>query len=154
MTPSQRMKELQITLPRIPQPIGAYVPALRIGRLVMCSGQLPYVNGRLTATGRVPDEVSIEDAAAAARVAGLNALSALAEAAGSIDRLARIVRLAVFVNSAPGFGEQPRVANGASDLMAEIFGEHGRHVRAAVGAAALPMDACVEVEVVAETTEE
>jgi len=150
MTPSQRLAELKITLPTMPKPIGSYVPGVRVGNLVMCSGQLPFVEGKLLATGKVGGEVSIETAVTASRQAGLNALSILAETAGGIDRIGRIVRLAVFVNSAAGFSEQPKVANGASDLMTQIFGDAGRHGRAAVGAAELPMNACVEVEAVAE----
>jgi enamine deaminase RidA (YjgF/YER057c/UK114 family) len=150
MLPSERLAELGIVLSRPPKPIGSYVPGLRVGNLVMCSGQLPFVEGRLLATGKVGKDVSLETAIAASRQAGLNALAILAEQAGGIDRIGRMVRLAVFVNSAAGFTEQPKVANGASDLMTEVFGDAGRHVRAAVGAAELPMNACVEVEAVAE----
>lgn len=150
MTPSQRLAELKITLPPPPKPVAAYIPGLRVGNLVMCSGQLPFVDGKLSAMGKVGREVTLEAAQVAARLAGLNALAILAEAAGGIDRISRIVRLCVFVNSAAGFTDQPKVANGASELMTEIFGEAGKHVRAAVGAAELPLNACVEVEAVAE----
>ncbi|MCK6457917.1 MAG: RidA family protein [Phycisphaerae bacterium] len=150
MTPSQRLQSLGLSLPPVTKPIGSYVPGTRVGTLVMCSGQLPIKDGQLLAAGKVGRDVTLEVAQAAARRAALNALAVLAEAAGSIDRIARIVRLAVFVNSAAGFFDQPKVANGASDLMVEVFGDGGRHVRAAVGAAELPMNACVEVEVMAE----
>lgn len=150
MTPSQRLKELNVVLPAVSKPVGSYVPGIRVGNLVMCSGQLPFADGKLTATGKVGGELTLETANAAARQAGLNALAILADTAGGIDRIARIVRLAVFVNSAPGFTDQPKVANGASDLMVAIFGDAGRHVRAAVGAAELPLNACVEVEAIAE----
>ncbi len=150
MTPSQKLASLGLTLPQMPAPIGSYIPGIRTGKLIMTSGQLPFVNGKLTATGKVGRDLTLEQANAAARQAGLNALSIAAQTAGGIDKIARIVRLAVFVNSAPGFFEQPKVANGASDFMVEIFGEAGRHVRAAVGAAELPMNAAVEVELMAE----
>lgn len=145
-----RLAELKITLPAPPKPVASYIPGVRVGNLVMCSGQLPFVDGKLTATGKVGRDVTLEASQAAARQAGLNALAILAETAGGIDRIVRIVRLAVFVNSAAGFTDQPKVANGASELMTEVFGDAGKHVRAAVGAAELPLNACVEVEAVAE----
>lgn len=150
MTPSEKLTQLGLTLPPAPQAIGSYIPGIRAGRLIFVSGQLPFLNGQLTATGKVATEVDLEAARAAARQAGLNALAIAADVAGGIDRIGRIVRLAVFVNSAPGFCDQPKIANGASDLMVEIFGEHGRHARAAVGAAELPMNAAVEVELMVE----
>lgn len=150
MTPSEKLAQLGLTLPPAPQAIGSYVPGIRAGRLIFVSGQLPFLNGQLTSTGKVATEVDLETARAAARQAGLNALAIAANVAGGIDRIGRIVRLAVFVNSAPGFSDQPKVANGASDLMVELFGEAGRHARAAVGAAELPMNAAVEVELMAE----
>lgn len=153
MTPSQRLKEAGITLPTPPAPVGSYVPGTRVGNLVMVSGQLPMADGKLTAAGRVGRDVTLEQAQAAARVCGLNALAIASDVAGGLDRIARIVRLAVFVNSADGFTDQPKVANGASDLMVEIFGDQGRHVRAAVGANELPLNAAVEVELIAELGE-
>jgi|ERR1043166_2488609 enamine deaminase RidA (YjgF/YER057c/UK114 family) len=150
MTPSQKLAELRITLPPVTAPIGSYVPGIRTGNLVLVSGQLPFVDGKLSAVGKVGADISIEEAIAGARIAGLNALGIAAHTAGGIDRISRIIRLAVFVASAPGFTDQPKVANGASDLMAEIFGEAGKHVRAAVGASELPRGAAVEVELVAE----
>jgi len=153
VNPSQRLAELKITLPQVTAPIGSYVPGIRMGNLILVSGQLPFVDGQLTATGKVGRDVTPEQAKVAARQAGLNALAIAAHTAGGIDRLRRIVRLAVFVNSAPGFVDQPGVANGASDLMVEVFGEAGRHVRAAVGASELPRNAAVEVELMAEAGE-
>ncbi len=150
MKPSERLAELGIALPPVTAPIGSYVPGIRTGNLVLVSGQLPFVEGKLTATGRVGNDLTLEQAQAAARQAGLNALGIAAHTAGGIDRIKRIIRLAVFVNSAPGFFDQPKVANGASDLMTEVFGEAGRHVRAAVGAGELPLNAAVEVELIAE----
>lgn len=150
MKPSEKLASLGLKLPQMPAPIGSYIPGTRTGNLILTSGQLPFVDGKLTAVGKVGKDLTLEQANAAARQAGLNALSIAAQTAGGIDKIARIVRLAVFVNSAPGFYDQPKVANGASDLMAEIFGEAGRHVRAAVGASELPMNAAVEVELLAE----
>lgn len=150
MTPSKRIAELGITLPPYVAPIGSYIPGIRTGNLILVSGQLPFVDGKLICTGKVGRDVTLEQANAAARQAGLNALGIAAHTAGGIDNIRRIIRLAVFVNSAPGFFDQPKVANGASDVMAEIFGDTGRHVRAAVGASELPMNAAVEVELMAE----
>jgi enamine deaminase RidA (YjgF/YER057c/UK114 family) len=154
MKASERLAELKIVLPPVTAPIGSYIPGIRTGNLILVSGQLPFVDGKVTTAGKVGGEVSLEKGRAAARQAALNALGIAAHTAGGIDRIRRIVRLAVFVNSAPGFYDQPKVANGASDLMADIFGEAGRHVRAAVGASELPMNAAVEVELTAETTGE
>jgi len=150
MKPSEKLKAMNLTLPPAPKPIGSYLPGLRTGNLILVSGQLPLRDGKLTCAGKVGAEVSIEQARAAAGVAGLNALAIAAETAGGVDNIRRIVRLAVFVNSAAGFTEQPKVANGASDLMVEVFGEAGRHVRAAVGVNELPSNAAVEVELMAE----
>ncbi|MBN2560613.1 MAG: RidA family protein [Phycisphaerae bacterium] len=150
MTPSQRLRELNITLPPAATPVGSYIAGTKTGNLVLVSGQLPMADGKLTAVGKVGSDVSLEDAARAARQCGLNGLAVAAQTAGGIDRIARIVRLAAFVNSAPGFTDQPKVANGASDLMVNIFGEAGKHVRAAVGVNELPLNAAVEVELMAE----
>ena len=140
-----------IVLPEVAAPAGLYQPALRVGGLIYTSGQLPLVEGRLFepgGTGRVSVERQ-EMASGAARIAAINAVAALRAAAGSLDQISRIVKLAVFVSSEPGFTNQHLVANGASALLAEIFGENGRHVRSAIGVAALPLDASVEVELVA-----
>lgn len=153
MKPSERLKQLGLTLPPVVQPVGSFVPAARVGSLVIVSGQIPIENGQVKVTGKVGRDVTLEQAAEAARLCGLNALAIIADAAGGIDRVTRIVRLGVFVNSAPGFTAQPKVANGASDLMTAVFGEAGKHARAAVGAAELPLNAAVEVEVMAEVGE-
>lgn len=153
MTPSQKLQALGLTLPPVPTPVASYITGTRVGNLALCSGQLPLAEGKLIATGKVGADLTLEQAQRAARQCGLNALAVAAQVAGGIDRLARIVRLAVFVNSAPGFTDQPKVANGASDLMVEIFGEAGRHVRAAVGVNELPLNAAVEVELQAEVRE-
>jgi enamine deaminase RidA (YjgF/YER057c/UK114 family) len=117
---------------------------------VFTAGQLPFVDGQLPATGKVGDEVSAEDAKDLARIAVLNAIAAVETAIGSVDRVTRIVKLVVFVASTPGFTGQPAVANGASDTLVAIFGDAGRHARSAVGVAALPLDAPVELELVVE----
>ena len=146
MSISSRLEALHVTIPRIADAVGSYLPATRVGDLVLTSGQLPMVKGELIATGKVPDDVSLTDAQQAAKVAVLNALAAAASVAGGIERIGRIVRLAVFVNSTAGFTDQAKVANGASDFLVELFGESGRHVRAAVGVSELPLDAAVELE--------
>ena len=146
--PSDKLKALGISLPDVATPVGSYLPALRVGDLVYTSGQLPLHEGRLT-TGLVGGPIDEKAATAAARVACLNALAAVADIAGGIDAITGIVRVMVFVASSHGFTEQAAVANGASDLLAEIFDEQGRHVRSAVGVAVLPKNACVEVELVA-----
>ena len=146
-----RLAKLNITLPAAPKPVGAYVPFVRAGNLVFTSGQLPFEGGKLAYVGKVPTEVSVEQGKEAARLAGINAIAVLREACGGdLARVVRIVRIGVYVQSREGFEQQPTVANGASDLMVAVFGEAGRHARAAVGANALPLNAAVEVEVVAE----
>ncbi|MBT8486586.1 MAG: RidA family protein [Phycisphaerales bacterium] len=151
MKVANRLADLGLTLPAAPTPVAAYVPAVRTGNLVYTAGQIPMSEGALIATGPVPSAVGIEAAQTAARQCGLNALAVLANILdGDLDRVTRIVRLGVFVASDPGFTDQPKVANGASELMLQIFGEAGRHARAAVGSIGLPLGATVEVEVVAE----
>lgn len=143
---SSRLARLGLTLPSAPKPVASYVPAARSGNLVFVSGQIPIRDGELLATGTVPDTVSVEQAQELARQCVLNGLAVLAAEIGSIDRLGRVVRVGCFVASSPGFGGQPLVANGASDLLCEIFGEAGRHARAAVGAVGLPLNVPVEIE--------
>ena len=144
-----RLAELGITLPEVAKPLAAYVPAKRVGNQVWTSGQLPLVDGQLPITGLVGDEVSAEEAYSAARTCALNALAAV-DAEVGLDNVANISKLVGFVASAPGFYEQPSVVNGASELVGEIFGDEGVHVRSAVGVAALPKNAPVEVEMVVE----
>ena len=134
--PSQRLADLGLSLPPVPAPLAAYVPAVRFGDLVFTSGQLPLVDGTFVAAGKVGAEVSVEDAADCARIAALNGLAAVADLTGDLDVITRIVKVVVYVASAPGFTDQPQVANGASELLGEIFGEAGRHARSAVGVAA------------------
>ena len=147
---SDRLAELGLELPPVAAPVAAYVPALRVGDLVYSSGQLPTVAGQLVATGKVGGDVSAETGAACARTAVLNALAAVSEQAGGVDEIERIVRVVIFVASAPDFTGQPAVGNGASEVLGDIFGAAGRHVRSAVGVAVLPLDAPVEVELVVQ----
>lgn len=150
MTPSERLTQLGITLPVPTPPVASYVPGIRVGNLVLVSGQIPIRDGVVTLEGKVGATVTIEQAQAAARQCALAGLAVAAATAGGVDRIKRIIRLGVFVNSADGFTAQPKVANGASDFMIEIFGEAGKHVRAAVGANELPLNAAVEVEMMVE----
>ena len=145
---TERMAALGLTLPPVPAPVAAYVPAVRFSDLVFTSGQLPLVDGQLMAVGQVGAGVDAEEAYACARVATLNALAAVAEATGDLDVIARIVKVVVYVSSAPGFSGQPQVANGASELLGEIFGRTGQHARSAVGVTSLPLNSPVELELV------
>lgn len=152
-TVADRLAALGLVLPAAPKPVAAYVPAVRTGNLIYVSGQLPFVDGALTATGPVPSRTSLEAAQAAARQCILNGLAILADQlGGDLDRVQRIVRVGVWVQSDPGFADQPKVANGASELLQQLFGERGRHARAAVGSVALPLGATVEVELLAEVS--
>lgn len=144
-----RLAELGLTLPQVVPPLAAYVPAVQSGNYVYVSGQLPIVEGQLTAAGKVGAEVSAEDAAAMARTCALNALAAI-DALVGLGRVVKIVKITGFVASAPGFTGQPGVVNGASELFGDVLGEQGRHARSAVGVAELPLGAPVEVEVIAE----
>lgn len=148
--PSERLAELGLQLPPVARPVAAYVPATRVGNQVWTSGQLPVVDGQLEVTGLVGDQVTPEQATQQARTAILNALAAASDVAGGIDALNRIVKIVVFVASAPSFTGQPAVGNGASELLGAVFGEAGAHVRSAVGVASLPLGSCVEVELVCE----
>lgn len=142
-----KLKSLGLTLPPPPKAVAAYVPAIRTGNLVIVSGQLPLVDGKLSVTGPVPSNTSLDAAKQAAERCVLNALAAVDPLIdGDWSRLVRVVRVGVFVASDPGFTEQHLVANGASELLAMIFDEKGRHARAAVGVPSLPLGASVEVE--------
>ncbi|WP_314651342.1 RidA family protein [uncultured Microbacterium sp.] len=147
MTVSARLAELGIDLPAVAAPVASYVPAVVHGGIAYTSGQLPFVDGALPATGKVGAEVDPDDANAYARTCALNALAAAADAAGGVDRLAGVLRVGGFVASVPEFTGQPGVINGASEVLGEIFGDAGRHARAAVGVPVLPLDSPVEVEV-------
>jgi enamine deaminase RidA (YjgF/YER057c/UK114 family) len=144
-----RLAELGIELPAVATPLAAYVPAVRTGDLVYTSGQVPLVDGTLSRTGKVGAEVDPTAAADLARTCALNALAAVHDLVG-IDAVVRVVKVVGFVASAPDFTGQPGVVNGASELLGEIFGEDGRHARSAVGVAALPLDAPVEIELIVQ----
>jgi enamine deaminase RidA (YjgF/YER057c/UK114 family) len=146
-----RLQELGITLPQAAKPVANYVPYVVSGNQVFIAGQLPMKDGKPSVTGPVGAAVSLEDAAAAARLAGFNILAQLREACGGdLSRVRRIVKLTGFVYCGPQFTDIPKVVNGASDLMVEVFGEAGKHARSAVGVASLPLGASVEVEAIAE----
>jgi enamine deaminase RidA (YjgF/YER057c/UK114 family) len=148
--PEARLRELGLELPAVPEPAGAYVPATRAGTLIFTAGQLPLEEGELHVTGKVGETVTLEEAKEAARLCALNALAAAAAVAGGLDRIGRVVKVTGYVASAHGFNRQPEVINGASELVGQLFGDAGLHARAAVGAAELPMDTPVEVELVVE----
>jgi enamine deaminase RidA (YjgF/YER057c/UK114 family) len=145
-----RLGALGIELPAAPAPVASYVPVVVSGAFAYVSGQVPLAEGAPLATGKVGADVDLEEAANAARRCALQVLAALRAELGSLDRVRRVVKVTVFVASAPGFTDQPKVANGASDLLGEVFGEAGRHARAAVGVAELPLGVPVEVEVIVE----
>ena len=144
-----RLSELGIRLPTVAAPVASYVPAVRSGSLVFTSGQLPFVDGGLRRTGKVGGSVDVEAAAAEAKVCALNALAAVDDLVG-LDSIVRVVKVVGFVASVEGFTGQPRVVNGASELLGRIFGDAGQHARSAVGVAELPMGAPVEVELIVE----
>ena len=149
-TPEERLEQLGVTLPAPAAPVAAYVPCVRTGDLVYVSGQVPLVDGKPSHLGRLGAEVGLEDGAAAARTCAVNVLAALKAELGALARVRRVVKVTVFVASEPGFTDQPKVANGASELLGEVFGDAGRHARSAVGVAALPRNAPVEVEAIVE----
>jgi len=146
---AERLTELGLTLPAVPAPVAAYVPAVRTGSYIYTSGQLPLVEGKLGVTGLLGAEVSPETGHEQARIAGLNALAAVASVV-DLDDVVRIVKAVGYVASAPGFTGQPGVVNGASELFGAVFGDAGKHARSAVGVAALPLNAPVEVELIVE----
>ena len=151
MSWDRRFEELGIVLPPAPKPVGAYVPARRAGKLASTSGQLPFRDGKLMFAGKVPADVSLDNARAAARQAALNALAAVRFAV-DLNAVAGIVRLNVFVNSSPGFTDQAKVADGASELLKEVFGAAGLHTRCTIGAAELPLNSPVELDLLVELT--
>lgn len=150
MSAEARLVELGLTVPELVPPLAAYVPAVRTGNLVHTAGQLPARDGEMLAVGKLGAQVSHEQGYACARQCALNALAAIRAEVGSLDEVKRIVKAVVFVASTPDFTDQPRVANGASELLGEIFGDAGRHARSAVGVCVLPLDVPVEVELVVE----
>ena len=144
----EKMKELGFTLPETVKPLAAYIPALRTGDYVYTSGQVPFADGELKYSGKIGSDLSIEEGQNAAELCALNALSAIKSELGDLNKIERIVKVTVFVNSADGFTDQPKVANGASEFLGKIFGEAGKHVRSAVGVNELPVNSAVEVEMI------
>jgi len=150
MSPEDRLETLGIELPEAPVPLGSYIPIVRTGNLVFLSGMLPLVRGKLLRQGKVGDSISIDEAREDAKTATINALSVLKTETGSLDRVKRCVRITGYIASAPDFTEQPKVLNAASDLICEILGETGKHVRVAVGVNVLPLNSPVEIEFIFE----
>jgi len=146
----EKLASLGIVLPMPPTPAGSYVPVVISGNLVFVAGQIPSEGGQVKFKGKVGRDITIETGQHAARLCTVNALSQLKAALGSLDRIKRIVKVTGFVNCDPSFIEQPKVVNGASDLLVQVFGESGKHARAAVGVSSLPLDSAVEVEFIAE----
>jgi len=147
----KRLAELGIALPKPAQPVATYVPWVRTGNLVYISGQGAMKDGKLEYVGKVGDTLSIENAIASARLTAINIIAHLRDACGGdLDRVKRVVKLLGLVNCTPAFGDHPKVINGASDLMVEVFGDKGRHARSAVGASSLPFGLSVEVEAIVE----
>ena len=150
MNLKDRLQSLGISLPPVSGPFGSYLPARRVGNLIFVAGQLPMKDGKLMSTGPVPSRCSLEDARAAARQCVINAIAAVQSLDGGVDSIVGVVRVGAFVRSDDTFTEQPKVADAASELLAEVFGDAGKHARAAVGVNTLPRDASVEIEVVFE----
>ncbi len=145
----KRIADLGYEIPKEPEPLASYLRSLEFNGLVYTAGQLPMLNGKLLYKGKVGKDISENDAIDAARICALNCLSVIKYEIGDLDRIDRIVKVVVFVNSADGFTNQPIVANGASDFLVQVFGEKGKHVRSAVGVNELPINACIEVELIA-----
>ena len=152
MSYEAKLKELGLTLPDPPKPVANYVPVVRVGDLLFLSGVFPSRDGQLIMTGKLGGNLTIEQGIEASRVAVLNGLSIIRSAAGSLDLVKQIVKMVGHIASAPGFTDQPQVLNGASDLLVSVFGDAGRHARVAVGAAELPRQAPVEIELIVELT--
>ena len=149
-TPEERLQELGVSLPSPAAPVAAYIPCVRTGNLVYVSGQVPTVDGKPTHLGHLGGEVGLEDGRAAARTCAVNVIAALKAELGQLSQVRRIVKVTGFVASTPGFTDMPQVVNAASELFGEAFGDAGRHARAAVGVAALPLGVPVEVEAIVE----
>lgn len=149
-TPEERLAELGLAVPEVAKPVASYIPAVRSGNHVFTSGQLPMRDGELITTGKVGGEVTEEEAVECARQCALNAMAAVRAEIGDLSKVKRIVKVVAFVASTPDFTGQPGIANGASELFGEVFGELGRHARSAVGVPVLPLDSPVEVELIVE----
>lgn len=143
-----KLENMGLKLPPVPKPVAAYVPAVLVDKYIYTSGQLPMEEGKLAYKGKVGGELTEDQGYAAAKICAINCLSAIRDLAGSLDHVERIVKVTGFVNSAPGFINQPKIMNGASEFLGEIFGDAGRHARSAVGVSELPLGAAVEVELI------
>lgn len=144
----EKIKELGFEVPEVAKPLAAYIPAKQVGNLVMTSGQVPLVKGEIKYKGKIGKELMEEEGQKAAQICALNCLAAIKGVIGNLDKIIEVVKLTVFVASADNFTAQPKVANGASELIGQTFGEAGKHVRSAVGVTALPLDAAVEIEMI------
>ncbi len=150
MSYENKLRDLGLTLPAPPKPVANYVPVVKTGDLLFLSGVLPSRDGQLVMTGKLGENLNVEQGMEAARVAVLNGLSIIRSVAGSLDHVKQIVKMVGYIASAPGFTDQPQVLNGASDLLVSLFGDAGRHARVAVGAAELPREAPVEIELIVQ----
>lgn len=146
----EKLKQMGVSIPEVVKPLAAYIPATQVGNLVMTSGQVPISEGKVKYQGKVGKDLTEEEGMNAAKLCALNCLSAIKSVTGNLDKIKRVVKLTVFVSSAEGFTAQPKVANGASEFIGEIFGEAGKHVRSAVGVSELPLDSAVEIEMIVE----
>jgi len=146
----EKIQQMGITIPAAAKPLAAYIPALQIGNLVMTSGQVPVSEGVVKYQGKVGKDITEEEGEEAAKLCALNCLSAIKSVIGNLDKIKRVVKLTVFVNSAEGFTAQPKVANGASEFVVKVFGEAGKHARSAVGVSELPLNSAVEIEMIVE----
>ncbi len=150
MSAESRLKNRGITLPALPRPLGAYLPATRTGNLIFLSGVLPLVDGKLVFAGKLGSDLTVEEGYVAAKIACVNGLAILKSKLGSLERVKQVVKVTGYVASAPDFYDQPKVVNGASELLAEVFGKTGSHARAAVGCSSLPANSPVEIEMIVE----
>ena len=146
----EKIKQMGIIIPEAAKPLAAYIPALQVGNLVMTSGQVPITGGAIKFHGKVGKDLSEEEGKEAAKLCALNCLSAIKSVIGNLDKIERVIKLTVFVSSAEGFTSQPKVANGASEFIVEIFSDAGKHVRSAVGVSELPLNSAVEIEMIVE----
>jgi enamine deaminase RidA (YjgF/YER057c/UK114 family) len=146
----QRLTEMGFTLPEVAAPAGSYLPAMISGNLVFTAGQIPLIEGKLMATGKLGAEITAEQGAEIAQRCALNALAAVKSVLGDLDRVKQVVKVVGFVSSVPGFSSQPAVINGASEFLQQVFGDAGKHARSAVGVSVLPLDAPVEIELIVE----
>jgi len=146
----EKIIQMGITIPEAAKPLAAYIPALQVGNLVMTSGQVPIAAGVIKYQGKVGKDLTEEEGKEAAKLCSLNCLAAIKSLIGTLDKIKRVLKLTVFVNSAEGFNAQPKIANGASEFLVEIFGDAGKHVRSAVGVNELPLNSAVEIEMIVE----